>query len=181
MRRTEAAFALQGAGAVDGAVLSESAFVLRFFGPNGRGTSDDRLLIVNLGRDLYCNPAPEPLLAPPEEMEWNSCGRVRIPSMKATGSPELDDSGELEDSRSRRDSAEAGPAFSHGGVQCLSCYASCSVPGRGSAADTDALISREWLVTNGLGGYACGTVAGVITRRFTATWWRHSPVRWAAS
>jgi predicted glycogen debranching enzyme len=25
---------------------------------------------------------------------------------------------------------------------------------------------REWLVTNGLGGYSCGTVAGVITRRY---------------
>src|SRR5580765_5022755 len=25
---------------------------------------------------------------------------------------------------------------------------------------------REWLVTNGLGGYASGTVAGVLTRRF---------------
>jgi predicted glycogen debranching enzyme len=30
----------------------------------------------------------------------------------------------------------------------------------------DALVSREWLVTNGLGGYASGTVAGVITRRY---------------
>jgi predicted glycogen debranching enzyme len=29
-----------------------------------------------------------------------------------------------------------------------------------------ALVSREWLVTNGLGGYAAGTVAGVATRRF---------------
>ncbi len=29
-----------------------------------------------------------------------------------------------------------------------------------------AMLSREWLVTNGLGGYACGTVAGVSTRRF---------------
>ncbi len=28
------------------------------------------------------------------------------------------------------------------------------------------IIDREWIVTNGLGGYACGTVAGVITRRF---------------
>jgi len=35
-----------------------------------------------------------------------------------------------------------------------------------SAATADALITREWLVTNGLGGYASGTVAGVITRRF---------------
>ena len=30
----------------------------------------------------------------------------------------------------------------------------------------DALATREWLVTNGLGGYASGTVAGVITRRY---------------
>jgi predicted glycogen debranching enzyme len=31
---------------------------------------------------------------------------------------------------------------------------------------TDALVSREWLVTNGLGGYASGTLAGVPTRRY---------------
>src|SRR5437762_2988412 len=30
----------------------------------------------------------------------------------------------------------------------------------------DALVTREWLVTNGLGGYASGTVAGVVTRRY---------------
>src|SRR6187200_3299184 len=30
----------------------------------------------------------------------------------------------------------------------------------------DAAVSREWLVTNGLGGYASGTVVGVITRRY---------------
>jgi predicted glycogen debranching enzyme len=28
------------------------------------------------------------------------------------------------------------------------------------------LIDREWLVTNGLGGYACGTLAGAATRRY---------------
>jgi predicted glycogen debranching enzyme len=32
--------------------------------------------------------------------------------------------------------------------------------------DPDALVTREWLVTNGLGGYASGTVSGVITRRY---------------
>lgn len=31
--------------------------------------------------------------------------------------------------------------------------------------DREALATREWLVTNGLGGYASGTVPGVITRR----------------
>ena len=32
--------------------------------------------------------------------------------------------------------------------------------------DPERLLSREWLVTNGLGGYAAGTLAGVITRRY---------------
>src|SRR5436189_6447452 len=34
------------------------------------------------------------------------------------------------------------------------------------AANTEANATREWLVTNALGGYASGTVAGVITRRY---------------
>ena len=38
---------------VASAVLSTDAFVLRFFGPN----DDDRLLIVNFGRDLHLDPA----------------------------------------------------------------------------------------------------------------------------
>jgi predicted glycogen debranching enzyme len=33
-------------------------------------------------------------------------------------------------------------------------------------AEPDALVSREWLVTNALGGYASGTVSGVVTRRY---------------
>ena len=41
-------------------------FVLRFFGEDG----DDRLLVVNLGRDLPLAPAPEPLLAPPQDRGW---------------------------------------------------------------------------------------------------------------
>jgi predicted glycogen debranching enzyme len=32
--------------------------------------------------------------------------------------------------------------------------------------DAAHLLTREWLVTNGLGGYASGTVAGVLTRRY---------------
>jgi predicted glycogen debranching enzyme len=33
-------------------------------------------------------------------------------------------------------------------------------------ADLQASLSREWLETNGLGGFACGTVAGANTRRY---------------
>src|SRR3954452_14164257 len=36
---------------------------------------------------------------------------------------------------------------------------------RDKAAD-DPMPRREWLVTNGLGGYASGTVAGVVTLRY---------------
>ena len=32
--------------------------------------------------------------------------------------------------------------------------------------DRQALASKEWLVTNGLGGYATGTISGALTRRY---------------
>jgi len=35
-----------------------------------------------------------------------------------------------------------------------------------SSTDPESLVTREWLVSNGLGGYASGTVPGVITRRY---------------
>lgn len=65
LRRQDPVFRNQRPGGVDGAVLSASAFVLRFFADDDR----DRLLVVNLGRDLHLHPAPEPLLAPPETMQ----------------------------------------------------------------------------------------------------------------
>src|SRR5579871_5217237 len=34
------------------------------------------------------------------------------------------------------------------------------------AAKAELLLSHEWLVTNGLGGYASGTIAGVASRRY---------------
>ena len=38
--------------------------------------------------------------------------------------------------------------------------------GRQVTGDLDAASAREWLVTDGLGGYAMGTVAGLRTRRY---------------
>jgi glycogen debranching enzyme len=38
--------------------------------------------------------------------------------------------------------------------------------GRAVCGDLPAALRREWLVTNGLGGYASGTLAGVATRRY---------------
>lgn len=38
--------------------------------------------------------------------------------------------------------------------------------GRAICGDLTAALRREWLVTNGLGGYASGSLAGVATRRY---------------
>src|SRR3954452_8884274 len=40
------------------------------------------------------------------------------------------------------------------------------MPWAPKSRNRDALLTREWLVTNGLGGYASGTVSGVMTRRY---------------
>ena len=67
MRREEAAFRNRTIGNVDGAVISTTAFALRFFTANH---ADDRVLIVNLGRDIRRTSIAEPLLAPPLGTDW---------------------------------------------------------------------------------------------------------------
>jgi maltooligosyltrehalose trehalohydrolase len=51
---------------LDGAALTDHCLALRWFSTRDR----ERLLLVNLGRDLHFLPAPEPLLAPPEAQRW---------------------------------------------------------------------------------------------------------------
>ena len=65
-RRDPTLSAARAGGAVDGAVLADRAFCLRFAGEAG----DDRLLVINLGRDLELCVMPEPLLAPPAGHDW---------------------------------------------------------------------------------------------------------------
>ncbi|MDQ6655188.1 MAG: amylo-alpha-1,6-glucosidase [Verrucomicrobiota bacterium] len=40
------------------------------------------------------------------------------------------------------------------------------MPWDGADSSREILLSREWLVTNGLGGYASGSVSGAITRKY---------------
>jgi len=35
-----------------------------------------------------------------------------------------------------------------------------------ASRNPEPLLTREWIVTNGLGGYASGTIAGIATRRY---------------
>jgi len=69
LRRSEAAFRARRADQLQGAVLSPEALALRFFTDDAEPTGD-RLLLVNLGRDLPLSPIPEPLLAPPDGARW---------------------------------------------------------------------------------------------------------------
>jgi maltooligosyltrehalose trehalohydrolase len=86
LRREDAVFSAQEPRGLDGAVLGEHAFVLRFFGREG----DDRLLVVNLGSDLSLNPAPEPLLAPPPGKVWQTLWSSEDYQYGGTGTPRLE-------------------------------------------------------------------------------------------
>src|SRR6202011_341954 len=41
-----------------------------------------------------------------------------------------------------------------------------ALPWDSTQMSREILLTREWLVTNGLGGYASGTVSGAVTRRY---------------
>jgi maltooligosyltrehalose trehalohydrolase len=71
---------------IDGAALTDEAWMLRFFSQSGA----DRLLIVNLGRDLLLGPAPEPLLAPIEGQAWRLLWSSEAPVYGGSGGPAQD-------------------------------------------------------------------------------------------
>ena len=87
LRRVDSVLAAE-ATRLDGAVLAEHAFLLRFFGGDG-----DRLLVVNLGRDLDPVPAPEPLLAPPAGSDWRLLWSSEAAAYGGAGTPPLNAAG----------------------------------------------------------------------------------------
>ena len=82
LRREDSRFRQQIPGAVDGAVLGPTSFVLRYFSSE----NDDRLLLVNLGKGQVLSPAPEPLLAPPLDCRWETLWTSDAPRYGGTGS-----------------------------------------------------------------------------------------------
>jgi maltooligosyltrehalose trehalohydrolase len=74
---------------IDGAVLAYHAFVLRAFGSEPDGSAD-RLLLVNLGADLFLSPAPEPLLAPPTWDGWEIRWSSESPEYGGRGTPPVE-------------------------------------------------------------------------------------------
>ena len=171
LRRTRTAFRNQRAGGVDGAVLSASAFVLRYF----TETIDDvRVLIVNLGPDLKGRSIAEPLIAPPADRDWVVEWSSEDPRYGGGGMPDVSTPGRW---RLPGESAVVLAPSTRRAGSCAERQAphrmrEASIPVRRlawpppDAEEDDALATREWLVTNGLGGYASGTISGVITRRY---------------
>ena len=83
LRRADAVLSAPDAGTVDGAVLAPRAFVLRL-----RRGREARLLVVSLGEPLLLARMPEPLLAPPEGMEWRMQWSSEDPAYGGSGVPE---------------------------------------------------------------------------------------------
>jgi maltooligosyltrehalose trehalohydrolase len=66
LRRDDAVVSGQLDRSIDGAVLGEHCFVLRYL----TATHDDRLLVVNFGTGLDLPHLPEPLVGPPRGHQW---------------------------------------------------------------------------------------------------------------
>jgi len=86
LRREEPAFRAQARRQLDGAVLSDRAFVLRYF---AAAPADERLLIVNLGAELNRPSLAEPLIAPPAGFEWSVQWSSDDPAYGGTGTRDL--------------------------------------------------------------------------------------------
>jgi maltooligosyltrehalose trehalohydrolase len=89
LRREDSVFRAQRTDWMEGAVLGPEAFLLRFFG----GDDGDRLILVNLGRDLLLAPAPEPLLAPPWGSNWEVLWSSEAARYGGNGTPPIETEG----------------------------------------------------------------------------------------
>jgi maltooligosyltrehalose trehalohydrolase len=86
LRKADPVFASQRADRIHGAVVAGESLLLRYLGVDG----DDRLLLVNLGRDLVWQPASEPLLAPPVDFDWQLLWSSENPRYGGLGTAPID-------------------------------------------------------------------------------------------
>jgi maltooligosyltrehalose trehalohydrolase len=87
LRRTDPVMARQDKSAIEGSVIGPEALALRWFEDRG----DDRLLLVNLGRDFDWRPLSEPLAAAPHERQWRLAWSSEDPRYGGTGTPTFDE------------------------------------------------------------------------------------------
>ena len=85
LRREDPVFRNAHACHMEGAVLGSAGLLLRYF-LNG----EQRLLLINLGRELHMAPAPEPMLAPPERHSWEVLWTSERVEYGGSGTPKLE-------------------------------------------------------------------------------------------
>jgi maltooligosyltrehalose trehalohydrolase len=85
LRKNHKAFSQQKYGAVDGAVLTSEAFVLRYFEKD----EGDKVLVVNLGRNIIEESISEPLLVPAAGKDWKVLFATEDPKYGGHGIPKI--------------------------------------------------------------------------------------------
>jgi maltooligosyltrehalose trehalohydrolase len=86
LRREDPVIRARAPRSLDGAVICDKAFMLRYFGEKG----NDRLLVVNLGARIHADPFAEPLAAPPYERAWNTIFSTELTKYGGWGSPQVE-------------------------------------------------------------------------------------------
>lgn len=86
LRREDPVFSSQRSDRIHGAVIGPEAFLLRYFGDD----EEDRLVLVNLGRDFTWSPVAEPLAAAPPDMDWKLLWTSDDPRYGGSGAGPLD-------------------------------------------------------------------------------------------
>jgi maltooligosyltrehalose trehalohydrolase len=86
IRREDPVIRARAPRSLDGAVISDAAFILRFFGERG----DDRLLVVNLGARIHADPFAEPLAAPPSSRAWTTVFSTESSKYGGWGTPPVE-------------------------------------------------------------------------------------------
>jgi maltooligosyltrehalose trehalohydrolase len=86
LRRSDPLLASAGTLRPEGAVLGTGALLLRYIDRD----HGDRLLIVNLDRDLDFTPVHEPLLGPPDGARWRLSWSSESPRYGGQGTPAID-------------------------------------------------------------------------------------------
>jgi maltooligosyltrehalose trehalohydrolase len=89
-RATDSSFSQGASRLVDGAVLGDAAFLMRYATPEPNG---HRLLLFNFGRDLPMDVIAEPLLAPPAGHRWVAKWSSEHPDYGGSGRRPVDPEG----------------------------------------------------------------------------------------
>ncbi|MCC9608676.1 malto-oligosyltrehalose trehalohydrolase [Blastopirellula sp. JC732] len=86
LRKNDVTISQQDDVMLEGAVIGDEAFLLRWITPSG----EDRLMLVNLGRDLPWDPVAEPLIAAPHGTQWSLLWSSEEPRYGGSGTALLD-------------------------------------------------------------------------------------------